>query len=284
MRILVPTDFSEIAEYGLQVARDIALKNNAEIYLVNYIEPIAEGGFSATGDITNNDFEAQAFLIELTKRNSQLIHDLALKYDKDQLTIKPVIEVDHFEGAIEHFIKEKKIDLVVMGTSGERSYDELIFGNHTEKVIHISSCPVLSVKQYTRKFEPRSMVLAVDLDTEGPAELSYFRDFADWFDATVHFVHAVKNQKHLTEKRKELLDKEAKAYGFKSYTATIIVNKNKEEAVAQFAREKQADLIGVTTRARNNFIKLFFGSFAEEIVKGADTPALTLTINTDKNG
>jgi nucleotide-binding universal stress UspA family protein len=285
MKILVPTDFTDISEFGLQVARDIALRNSAHIYLVNYIEPVAQGGFSATGDtMQNNDFEAQSYLIELTKRNSQLIHDLAMKYESDKVIIKPVIEVDYFEGAMEKFIKEKEVDLVVMGTSGERSYDELIFGNHTEKIIRISNCPVLSVKNYAGKFEPASMVLAVDLDTEGPVELSYFKKFAEWFDASVHFVHVVKNQKQVTEKRKELLEQQAKAYGFKNYTTTVRPGKNKEEAVAEFAGEKKADLIGVITRSRSSFVNLFFGSFAEEIVKDSSTPALTMPANMDKNG
>jgi nucleotide-binding universal stress UspA family protein len=170
-----------------------------------------------------------------------------------------------------------------MGTSGERSYDELIFGNHTEKIIKVSSCPVLSVKNYNKRFEPKSMVLAVDLESESPIELSYFRKFAEWFNATVHFLHIVKNQKHSTPELKEQLDIAAKAYGFTNYTTAIVANKTKEDAISKYAQEKQADLIGVITRARNSFVNLFFGSVAEEIVKEANTPALTVPMNSGKN-
>ena len=281
MKILVPTDFTEISEYGLKVARDIAIKNQAEIYLVNYIQPIADD-FKATGDTTLPNFEEQAFIIELTKKNSQLIHDLALKYG-NEVTIKPVIEVDYFESAMEHFIKEKEIDLVVMGTSGERSYDELVFGNHTEKIIRISSCPVLSIKHYYSAFNPKSLVLAVDLETEGSVELSYFKNFAQLFDATVHFVHVVKNKKKITPELTAQLEKEAQTFGFVSYTTSIIVGSNKEETLEGFAKQKKADLIGITTRAKNGLINLFMGSLAGDLVKENETPALTMTVNMDKS-
>ena len=37
-RILVPTDFSDHAEYALKVAAQIARKNNGEIYLLHMLE------------------------------------------------------------------------------------------------------------------------------------------------------------------------------------------------------------------------------------------------------
>lgn len=277
MKILVPTDFSDIAEFGLQVARDIAVKSKADIYLINYIEPLAERDFSATGDGSTTNFEEQAYMIELTKRNSQLIHNLALKYEDNDINIRPVIEVDHFENAMEHFIKEKDIDLVVMGTSGERSFDELIFGNHTERVIRISNCPVLSVKSYAKKFDPVNMVMVIDLESEEPFKFKFFKDFANLFGATIHFLYVTKNKKHATEKLKARMDTEAKAHGFVDFTIDIRVSRRKEEAVIDFAKEQNADLVGVAKKSKNSLINLFFGSFTEEIIKEEDAPVLTLT-------
>nr|WP_309597440.1 universal stress protein [Flavobacterium davisii] len=37
-RILVPTDFSQHAEYALKVAAQFARKHNAEIYLIHLLE------------------------------------------------------------------------------------------------------------------------------------------------------------------------------------------------------------------------------------------------------
>ncbi len=37
-RILVPTDFSEHAEYAIKVAAQIAKKNNCEIFLLNLLD------------------------------------------------------------------------------------------------------------------------------------------------------------------------------------------------------------------------------------------------------
>ena len=49
IRILVPTDFSEIAANALNVALDIARTSNAEIHLLNVIEPLVDAGFRLYG-------------------------------------------------------------------------------------------------------------------------------------------------------------------------------------------------------------------------------------------
>lgn len=282
MKILVPTDFSDISEYGLKAARDIALSANAEIFLVNYIEPAVENNFSATGDTsTRANIEAEAFIIELTKRNSQRIHDLAKKYQNDRVIIKPVIEVDYFEDAMDQFIKEKGIDLVVMGTTGERSYEELMFGNHTERIIRVSHAPTLSIREYTRRFEPKSIALALDLSTEGQAELAYLKIFADHFDAVVHMLHVSKSKSAEATALKQL-DEKARQAGFKQYTVNVINSKDKKSSIESFAADKHADLIGVVTRARSGFISLFFGSLTQELVKDADLSAPVLSMNMGK--
>lgn len=280
MKILVPTDFSEISEYGLQAARDIALRTEAEIFLVNYIEPAVENDFSASGDVsTLANIEAEAFIIELTKRNSQRIHDLAQKYQRDGTTIKPVIEVDYFEDAMDQFIKEKGIDLVVMGTSGERSYDELVFGNHTERIIRVSLAPTLSVRDYARKFEPKSIVLALDLVNEGQAGLAYINKFAGYFDAEVHLLHVTKNKNAEAEALKKLEEK-ARQAGFNRYTVNVVISKDKKNEIETFAADKRADMIGVFTRGRPAVASLFFGSLTQELVKDADisTPVLSIKV------
>lgn len=279
LKILTPTDFSDISEYGLQVARDIALQIDAEIYLINYVEPPQQPSFTATGEIASKyDVEAEAFTIALTKRNSQRIHDLALKYQSDRVKIKPVIEVDSFKEAMNHFIKEKDIDLVVMGTSGETAFEEFFSGNHTEQVIRVSNCPVLSVKDYKGRFEPSSITLAIDLSTEGAEELQYFKKFAEWLKATVHFVHVGKKEGERA-KAEEKMREEAERSGFPDYTVNFIYGKSKDDLIKRFAAEQGSDLIAVTTRARSGLVNLFMGSFSEEMVKEAKPPVLALTVN-----
>ncbi len=57
----------------------------------------------------------------------------------------------------------RDIDLVVMGTSGEENAAEAFTGNHTEQVIKISKCPVLSVRDGFQIKDFNKIVLAVNV-------------------------------------------------------------------------------------------------------------------------
>ena len=281
LKILVPLDLSEISLYGLNLAFNISKRIDSHIILLNYVTPPEDKTFTATGEASKKvGQEADRFTLELAKKNKSRMEALVSEYsdNKSQTKFSIRVEIDFFEDAIDDFIKANNVDLVVMGTSGESTFKEIFLGNHTEKVIRISNCPVLSVKEPVKDFNPDQMVLATDLSTESKVEIDFFKRFAGWFQSKMHILHIVSKEKDINDKLKQDLDNYAHQHQFTDYQIHIKSGSKKDAVIKNFADEIKAGLLGVTTHARSGLSNLFLGSLSEDLTKEAERPVLVLTI------
>ena len=140
-RILIPTDFSDHAEYALKVAAQIAKKNNGEIFLLHMLELPHQAGDSLSSGHN---------IPELMFFKNKAIETLEELMDADYLKGIEVSEIVTFEKTFEGIInitKKNDIDLVVMGSHGASGFQELFIGSNTEKVVRFSDIPVLVVKK-----------------------------------------------------------------------------------------------------------------------------------------
>src|SRR5690606_40720403 len=77
-RILVPTDLSDIANFGLDTAIGLAKKIDAQIFLLNAITPIYGSNFSAMGIANASTVsEETRYVMELHKRNEARLAKIA---------------------------------------------------------------------------------------------------------------------------------------------------------------------------------------------------------------
>jgi len=133
--ILVPMDFSEAAQVGLQKAIDIASKNNSEIHLINIVNPPSKSKESELSHAINE-------LKESEEKLSELIH----KIDSRGVTIRPEIKLADFEKGILKYLDKNHIDLIVVGINGAHTIGDLFCLEGHGKCIKVN-CPVEVVKQ-----------------------------------------------------------------------------------------------------------------------------------------
>src|SRR5688572_11343722 len=109
-RILVPTDFSQHAEYALRVAAQIARKNQSEIILLHMLE-LPHQGTDALG--SGSDIpQIMYFKDRALERLDNLI-------GADYLSGIPVSRIIQFEKAFEGIInvsRKNEVDFIVMGS------------------------------------------------------------------------------------------------------------------------------------------------------------------------
>jgi nucleotide-binding universal stress UspA family protein len=151
-RILVPTDFSEQAENALKVAAQLAKKNESEIYVLNSLELPTH--LSSSGD--NGAMPESLFFIKLAEK---YFEELLKKPYLDGLLIHEAI-IGHGEvyKDVNEVVKEKNIDLVIMGSQGTNGFMELFIGSNTEKVVRTSEIPVLVIKNNHEDFKTDNFV------------------------------------------------------------------------------------------------------------------------------
>jgi nucleotide-binding universal stress UspA family protein len=277
MKLLVPTDFSDTAENGLKLATDILKKIGGEIILLNVIYPVPGTTFTAMGDINNLPRgKADRFMAELVRKNKSKLDKEIEKYGSDKIKIIPRMDfVDKVDG-LKNYVKEHELDLIVMGTKGSKSLTEYLFGTHTERVIKVSECPVISIKGPAGKFYPDNIVFAVDINNENYEGIERLKDFANTLNGTVHLLYVVDDGIE-TNEALEKLESLARETGFNQYTLNTVNNHDAESTIRNYAKRKSADMIAVVAEGKTGVRELLFGSVTNDIINNIEIPVFVIS-------
>ena len=160
--LLVPTDFSEPANYALRYAMEEAALHNATVTLLHvqpsdagtevfYVSGVPSAGLGGGFDlvaggrlgtapvpepmVVRRDFSEEA----LTK-----LQDLVPKSCHG--TWQVALGVGRPAEAIVRLAEERHVDLIVMATHGRTGLQHVLLGSVAEKVVRLAPCPVLTVR------------------------------------------------------------------------------------------------------------------------------------------
>ena len=272
-KILIPTDFSEHAEYALKVAAQIARKNNGEIILLHMLELPHEGSDAIS---TGHDIPELMFF------KNAAINKLEELMDADYLEGIKVSEVIQFEMAFEGILNISRlndVDLIVMGSHGASGYKEMFIGSNAEKVVRNSEVPVLIIKKEQGEFNVDKFVFASDFAEEAKKPFSKAVDFANKFGATLHLVMInTPNNFKSTATSQATIDSFISGFQVNKYETHIYNETNVEKGILNFANSINADLIGMSTHGRKGLAHFFNGSISEDLVNHATRPVVTFKI------
>jgi nucleotide-binding universal stress UspA family protein len=143
--ILAPTDFSETAEWAVAYALDLARRLDASVHLVHVVAyPIEVGGWP------------EAYGATFAGLREELKQDAELRLAKRAESITGIkVSTDVREGsparAIVDAARDRKCDLIVMGTRGSGGFTHLLLGSVAERVVRTAPCPVLTVSSHDSK-------------------------------------------------------------------------------------------------------------------------------------
>ncbi len=279
-KILVPTDFSDHAEYALKVAAQIARKNNGEIYLLHMLE--LPNHISDDGIGESNAVGSSAGIPEVMffmKKARERFAEVAAAPYLEGITVVEALQFDKaFEGIITHS-KKHDIDLIVMGSHGASGFREMFIGSNTEKVVRTSDIPVLVIKKEEGEFKPEKFVFASDFSKEIKKPFAKVVDFANSFDINLHLVFInTPNDFKSTHAAEKLIHNFAAEFNINNYSTHIYNDINVEKGILHFANSVNADLIGMCTHGRKGLAHFFNGSVSEDLVNHSVRPVVTFRI------
>lgn len=272
-KILVPTDFSDQAENALRVAAELAKKYNAEIYLLHLLElPLHQ--IDALG--AHSDLPEAMFFMKLAHKRFEEV------MKKDFLKGITVHETTEFHKAFEGIIDtchKLRIDLIVMGSHGISGFKEMFIGSNTEKVVRTSDIPVLVIKNRHKNFDIDNFVFASDFNKDNKETYKQATELAKAFEAKMHLVLVnTANNFLTTEVANNRIAKFIKDVSFDNYTTTVYNDESIEMGILNFAKNVDADLIGISTHGRQGIAHFFNGSISEDLVNHAKRPVVTFKI------
>ncbi len=195
--ILCPTDFSEPATLALYYGRRLTDCFDARL-VVLYADP-----FSPPPYFTSTDLEDLAKTIEYSKGAAR---EYLARYVGEHLGRSSKVEIAVAENqtvpAILLTAEEKKADMIVMGTHGRSGINRLVLGSVTEKVLHQTDRPVLTVrgKDGTAEFSAVSIqhvLCPVNYTEVARQALEYAVGISKCFEAELLVLHVIET--HSTE-------------------------------------------------------------------------------------
>lgn len=273
-KILVPTDFSDHAEYALQVAAKIAKDHGGEILLLHLVEL---PGQESDAVVAGAEVPEIAFFL---KKAHERFEEVKEADYLDGLTVSDALLFDDaFEGIIKA-AKKHEADLIVMGSHGASGFKEMFIGSNTEKVVRTSDIPVLVIKKEQADFSPSTVVFASNFADEIKKPFAKVVDFANTFKAKLHLLYintpASFKSTHAAEK---IITDFASGFSLENgYSVNIYNDVNVEKGILHYANSVNADLVAMCTHGRQGLAHFFNGSISEDLVNHAVRPVVTFKI------
>ncbi|MDX5339507.1 MAG: universal stress protein [Cyclobacteriaceae bacterium] len=279
IKVLVPYDFSETANYALNFAVSLA-KNypQVEISLLHVVEtPVTTGMGTMGGGLESVPaFENQVFFMELIETRKKQFATLEKKFEGSDFGFSTKISIGNVFKGISETINAQNPDLIIMGSKGSSGLEEVIVGSNTEKVVRTANCPVITIKAETDVKDMKKVVFASDFRESDELVANRFKRMQNLFNADFYFV--IVNTPGNFETTREAMSRikaYVKKYKFENVKAEIYNSLSEEAGILEFADDIDADLIAMTTHGRTGLIHLITGSIAEDVVNHSKRPVWT---------
>ena len=267
-KILFPTDFSETANNAFLYALNLAKSIDAQVYVLHVYElPMITGSLSA-GLIQNVYETVELGSFDNFKDNIPQLRQVADDNGLNEIPIKFILEEGNFLYILREIIGEESVDFVVMGTDGNSGIEKMLFGSNTINAITSMKVPILSVPHGMSFKGFKNIGFTTVFDQKDKDALKYLIEIANRHHAKIHCMHVSKDGKFNQQAMKDWQDQFAgDPIVFEVYHDADPVN-----AVLDFIKEKQIDLLTVVSRNKGFFDKIFSPGFTKKIANKNITP------------
>ncbi len=277
-KILVLTDFSEVAFNACLFAINLARQTGAEIHFLHVIyTPESRYHLTWTDYLKESRIEDQ---VEKSKAALAHLTGMAQEYG---LKAKNFIAYNKTHFDIVNHMKDYKEDYAVIGSHGASGIKELLLGSNAQKIIRHCPCPALVIKGRVENIQIKEIVFASFFHEEDHQPFRKVLEFADSLGAQVSLLYVntpfIYERKDLIANRIHQFLHQVPGYSEKDFKTYIEFGKYAEEGILDFIKEKDMDLLAIPTSGRNLISRMFKSSFTEKVVNHIDKPVLTILEN-----
>ena len=255
--IIVPHDFTSVADNALHHAINTARISGAEIHLLHVVSK--EKGIA-----------------EAKSKLEQVISGAAAS----DLVMHPEVRVGNIFDDIGDFASEVHAELIFMGTHGQHGWQH-ITGSHALKVITHSTVPFIVVQEKPIKETGYDdIVVPLDLNKETKQKLAYVANIATYFKSRVHIITPDESDEFLRHQVKANIQFSVRFFQERGIEVTTKVAPNSgfDKEVVKHAVSLDADLIAIMNLNRNNMLGVITASHEQYILTN-DAQIPTLIVN-----
>ncbi|MDR1171953.1 MAG: universal stress protein [Bacteroidales bacterium] len=264
--ILIPADFTVVAQYAIEAAVPFAKLTNTSIVLVHIVKKTAE-------------------IPDATAR-VELEADRASK--EYGVHVTGIVREGSIFSTIGETVNELDAGLVLMGTHGIRGMQKLT-GSWALKVIVTSKVPIIAVQTYPRKATVDRIAFPIDFKRENREKIGWAYYVAKLFNSKVYIFRSEPSKDRKIEQgvRTNLAFTE-KFLRSKNIKYEIAVAKGEDSFAKeslQYAGEIDADMILITTTKGISIADFVLGTSEEDIItNSANIPVMCVNPRKSKMG
>lgn len=178
--------------------------------------------------------------------------------------------------AIDTFIDERDIDIIVMGTRGKKNNPKLTFGSNTLQVLKYAKCPVLVIpKDYTYKV-PKKLVFSTDFFMPyQQKELHFLLELVAYHKSEIDvlYVSEMKTLSLKEEKNKYLI---AESLNNNNTCFNSIDGKDIAKTISSYIKNHYTDILVMTNRKHSFLENILFQDTINKIGLTIGIPFLVL--------
>lgn len=296
--VLVPVDGSNFAEHALPYALGIARQTGATLHLA--LVHVPAEAVSPTYPLSE---AIEAHQLEQRGHETAYLDGLIERLEPSGVKIRPALLSGRVAVALEKYVEEAGIDLVVMSTHGRGGLQRAWLGSTADSLLRHCMIPLLLARptEGTREIGPGSereihrIVAALDGSETAETALRDALDLGITRDASVTLIHVLQpasgvatpyvpqaiqisngemesRQRHMASYLESIA--RGDALKGRSCRIRVEVDYGPAPAILELAEEVDADLIVVGTHGRGGLRRLILGSVADKVIRGTHRPVL----------
>jgi universal stress protein A len=142
-KIICPTDFSEPSYEGVKAAHEMALHFSAELVLVHVVPPMTHIPIPVMS--ISEGFDVNRYQKEMILYAKKSLNNVVKDMISEKVSSREEVIEGNAADKIVELAESENADAIITATHGLTGWRHLIFGSVAEKVVRLSSCPVLTI-------------------------------------------------------------------------------------------------------------------------------------------
>ena len=274
--ILVATDLSPASVRSLPYVIGIARQYHSTIHLATVV-PLEIYGVARPESFDTVEAECYDYAQEKLDRFSAGLRVQGIR-------VQTLLAEGDIAVVIPAWIKQHKIDLLAVGTTGRGGLRKLLLGSTAEELIREVSCPVLTVGPSLSAEAPvrlRSILFATDFSAESFHAGQYACSMALQYAARIILLYVTDEHAPQVSRKSfmQLLhDLIPPDLNLPNEPEALIAQGRPAEKILEIANQHCVDLIVIGVRGAGGLARAasHFGSTAHDVIVGATCPVLVV--------
>lgn len=283
MKILVPTDFSELSLKAIKVANKYASIFDGKISLIHSHIPITELDEPYAIGMSSKIYQDYEEIEESIKKK---LNSIADEHVDDNRRGETLVHIGNPAQSVVEVSEEH--DIIIMSTHGRTGFSRFLLGSVAEKVLRLSKVPVMVVEDESDVGNFEKILVTTDFSDNAIAAYPKALELAKKTGGSVDILHILSfdqfeddetdtSIKKIREQRMNLIEKEYfHELGDRVSSYTLVSDDSPHEAILKYTNSTPYNLIVMSTVGKTGINYLMMGSTTANVVRHVKTAVLSV--------